>query len=152
MSCLNAHSASIDFKQTINARNLIIDAEGLIRGNYTDSQGIPHCWYGFNANYHPCHTIHSQKQALHYLDSLIDSYKLMAQGYYNSSNKAVMAVLTDFFYNIGYKGNSFVKMRERLNMGDFKGAAHEMKQSKWCKQVATRCTRNVNIMLKYGGK
>lgn len=151
--CTSTHAATINYNGELSARGLIIDAEGLIKGNYTDSLGYKHCWYGFNDKYHPCDDIKNINQAQSYLNKLIIIASEKAKQYHNSPNPSINALLIDLYYNIGHRLHQFKKMRERLIQHDYEGAAYELEKSTWCEQTKTRCQRNVKIMkrLKNGG-
>lgn len=59
----------------------------------------------------------------------------------------VQAVLTDMMFNLGYNHFSgFKRMIAAIRIQDFKQAAKEAKNSKWCKQVSNRCLENVSIL------
>lgn len=63
--------------------------------------------------------------------------------------KDVYAVLVDMHYNLGHERfMQFRKMLECLKKLDFKGAAKEMLDSKWAKQVPNRAAELANIMEK----
>jgi lysozyme len=63
--------------------------------------------------------------------------------------KDVYAVLVDMHYNLGHERfMQFRKMLECLKKLDFKGAAKEMLESKWAKQVPNRAAELANIMEK----
>ena len=56
---------------------------------------------------------------------------------------AAEAVVVDMAYNLGAGGlSSFVNFKEAIRSNDWNGAAKEMANSKYCKQVKSRCTRN----------
>lgn len=59
----------------------------------------------------------------------------------------VRAVLTDMMFNMGYnRFSGFKKMIAAIRIKDYKIAAREAKNSKWCKQVGSRCLENVSIL------
>lgn len=63
--------------------------------------------------------------------------------------KDVYAVLVDMHYNLGHERfMQFRKMLECLKKLDFKGAAKEMLESKWAKQVPNRAAELASIMEK----
>lgn len=63
--------------------------------------------------------------------------------------KDVYAVLVDMHYNLGHERfMQFRKMLECLKKLNFKGAAKEMLDSKWAKQVPNRAAELANIMEK----
>lgn len=61
----------------------------------------------------------------------------------------VYAVLVDMHYNLGHERfMQFKNMLAALKKLDFKGAAKEMLDSKWAKQVPNRAAELANIMEK----
>lgn len=142
-----AQAATVNFDQPITAYNLIVDAEGYHPTIYVDTTGNKTCGYGFQVRYHPdiCNVQDKYRHDI-YLHEIIPQYQLQAKAYHNSINPDVNAVLTDFAYNIGHKMFLFKKMRHALNVGDYKTAAKEMRNSNYCKQVKTRCERNARII------
>lgn len=63
--------------------------------------------------------------------------------------KDVYAVLVDMHYNLGHERfMQFKNMLAALKKLDFKGAAKEMLDSKWAKQVPNRAAELANIMEK----
>lgn len=128
---------------------LIKSAEGFVPHPYMDTTGNTTIGYGFLMTDGLPNKM-TKKQADKYLNKILPYYidiaKRFAGDQWNSLNLARKAVLIDFSYNLGHRVDLFVKMRQKLNMGDFEGTAYEMQNSLWCKQVKTRCTRNVRIM------
>ena len=58
------------------------------------------------------------------------------------------SVLIDMSFNLGNNIRKFKKLKERLLKEDYKGAAREMKHSKWYKQTKARAKELVGIMVK----
>lgn len=59
----------------------------------------------------------------------------------------VYAALVDMHYNLGHERfMQFRKMIQCLKMLDFKGAAREMLDSKWAKQVPNRAAELANLV------
>ncbi len=56
-------------------------------------------------------------------------------------------VVTDMVFNLGKtKFSKFAKMLSAIEDKKFDDAAKEMKDSKWCEQVKTRCTTLQTMM------
>jgi lysozyme len=67
--------------------------------------------------------------------------------FFNSMNDARRAVVIDMIYQLGIGGfKAFKKMIERLEKGDWKGAALEMIHSRWYTQSGRRSRTNVKQM------
>ena len=57
------------------------------------------------------------------------------------------SAVADMAFNLGCSGvQKFRNMKSALLRGDYDGAAAEMRYSKWCKQVKSRCDRNIDCM------
>ena len=55
------------------------------------------------------------------------------------------AVATDMTYNLGIAGmKGFPHFIASMKAGNWKQAAADAKDSAWCRQVGTRCTRNTS--------
>jgi len=63
----------------------------------------------------------------------------------------VKLALTDMMFNLGKpRFLKFKKMIQAIRNKEFKEAARQAKDSKWCKQVKSRCEDNFNLL--YGIK
>jgi len=59
----------------------------------------------------------------------------------------VQLALTDMMFNMGKpRFLGFKKMIQAIKDKDFKEAARQAKDSKWCKQVGTRCEDNYELI------
>jgi len=59
----------------------------------------------------------------------------------------VQLVLTDMMFNLGKpRFLGFKKMIQAIKDKDYKEAAKQAKDSKWCKQVGIRCEDNYNLL------
>jgi len=59
----------------------------------------------------------------------------------------VKMVMTDMMFNMGYhRFVGFKKMIKAVKAGDYKLASVEARDSKWCKQVGSRCKENCSIL------
>jgi len=75
-------------------------------------------------------------------DELIDVFPE-----FDTYPEKVRMVMTDMMFNMGYhRFIGFKKMIKAVNNRDYKLAAAEAKDSKWCKQVGSRCDDNINIL------
>ena len=60
----------------------------------------------------------------------------------------VQAVMTDMMFNIGSnRFSTFKHMINAVKAGNYKLAAKEARDSKWCKQVGSRCEDNYNLLM-----
>ena len=60
----------------------------------------------------------------------------------------VQMVLIDMMFNLGYnRFITFKNMIRAVKVGNYKLAAKEAKDSKWCKQVGSRCEDNYNLLM-----
>lgn len=59
-------------------------------------------------------------------------------------------VLVDMAFNLGSRLSGFRKMFECLHNGDFEGAAREMLDSLWARQVGARAMRLAEMMRRAG--
>ena len=70
----------------------------------------------------------------------------LSQVWYKMSTDQRSAV-ADMAFNLGCAGlQKFRNMKAALLRGDYGGAAAEMRNSKWCRQVKSRCDRNIACM------
>ena len=61
---------------------------------------------------------------------------------------SVQNALTDMMFNMGEpRFLGFKKMIAAIKQGDFKEAARQAKDSKWCKQVGSRCADDAQLLL-----
>jgi len=59
----------------------------------------------------------------------------------------VRVVLIDMCFNLGIsRFLGFKKMIQAVKDGDFKEAGRQAKDSKWCRQVGSRCESNYNLL------
>jgi len=62
--------------------------------------------------------------------------------------ESVKSVLIDMMFNLGYtRFSKFKRMIGAIRIQDYKLAAKEATDSKWCEQVGARCTENYNILM-----
>ena len=68
--------------------------------------------------------------------------------WYRFLNDTRKDVIVNMVYNLGLAGVlRFKKLIERLELHDYKGAAHEMLDSKWASQVGKRAERLAQTMM-----
>ena len=66
---------------------------------------------------------------------------------FNELPDNVKLALTDMMFNLGKtRFLKFKKMIQAVEDKDFKEAAKQAKDSKWCKQVKSRCEDNFNLL------
>ena len=76
--------------------------------------------------------------------SCASSWLSQVWGQMSTDQKSAVA---DMAFNLGCSGvRKFKNMKSALLRGDYGGAAAEMRNSKWCRQVKSRCDRNIACM------
>lgn len=78
--------------------------------------------------------------AIEELDDIFDNWDELPE--------IVQAVMIDMMFNLGY--NRFIKFKKMIaaiKNHDYKKAAEEAKDSKWCKQVKSRCEENYALLM-----
>ena len=76
--------------------------------------------------------------------SCASSWLYQVWGRMSTDQKSAVA---DMAFNLGCYGlQKFRNMKSALLRGDYGGAAAEMRDSKWCRQVKSRCDRNIACM------
>ena len=76
--------------------------------------------------------------------SCASSWLSQVWGRMSTDQKSAVA---DMAFNLGCSGlQKFRNMKAALLRGDYGGAADEMRDSKWCRQVKSRCNRNIACM------
>ena len=145
--------------------DLIKDGEGLRLCTYKDTMGIKTVCYGFNlergssarsrvnaagGNYDQLNKVGActtQSVCNKLLDTEVKNARSIVSSQYGNSIKcpAAKAVVVDMAYNLGSGGLSqFRNFKAAIQRGDWNGAAREMQNSAYCRQVGRRCTRNMN--------
>jgi len=77
----------------------------------------------------------------------IFEYALPQLSEYKTLNIARKLVYLDMLYNLGFTGfMGFKKMRNRIQAGNWHGAANEIENSKYYKQVGLRGKENADMM------
>lgn len=119
--------------------------EGLSLSPYKDSHG----WsigYGHFSDEKPEGNI-TRQQAEKYLEEDAkkadrDAQHFVGTDVWNTLPEDKKDIVRNMSYNLGYgRLSGFKKFREKLRAGDYRGAAEEMKDSKWYGQVGNRAKR-----------
>jgi len=111
---------------------------------YYDTAGVPTIGIGHNL-YEPI-----SQQAIDEIfkhDLAMHTYHCEKLPYWQALSGTRKRVIANMMFNLGPKRlNTFKKMHKCLKSGDFQGAADEMMDSKWYKQVGRRAERLVAAM------
>ena len=146
---------------------LIKQGEGLRLCTYKDSVGIKTVCYGFNlqrsnaqarvkaagGNWAAIDKVGgctTQAVCNKLLDVEIQSARTGKKNIFGAKSVGCAnadAVLVDLTYNLGQGGLSqFKNFIANIKAKNWKGAASHLQSSLYCKQVGTRCTRNMNYL------
>lgn len=124
--------------------SLIKQHEGLRLLPYTDTTGHLTIGYGCNLT---AGISEVQAQALLNLAVAHISLQLVSYTWFVNCNDARKAVLLDMAFNLGVAGLlEFRIMLECISRGDFAGAASQMVNSEWARQVGQRAATDAKIM------
>eukprot|EP01147_Barroeca_monosierra_P000741 gene741-4033_t len=147
-----------------SATELIKQAEGFRACTYVDTTGHKTICYGFNLdasgakskveavggnwdevyNHGGCL---SQTQCDELLQTGVVTASSNEKKIFGSQCSCMQAVLTDMTYNLGYGGmSSFTTFIGLIKNHRWADAASDLKGTLWCKQVKSRCTRDVGIV------
>lgn len=141
--------------------------EGYYKCVYKDPVGIPTIGVGFNlekfgakaeiesvgANYYAVLNgsqclVDSQIEGLFNRDmkSAVDCASSWVSNW-SSLGSGPQSAIADMAFNLGCAGlHEFVSLKSALENKDYSKAAEDMKASLWCRQVGTRCERDVSCM------
>ncbi len=130
----------------MNAKDLIIKHEDMALRPYIDSVGKLTIGFGHNLDDLGISRLSAEfileediATAKEWLEEIFDVDSLPSK---------VQVVMLDMMFNLGYnRFKGFKKMIAAVKAGDYKLAAEEAKDSKWCKQVGSRCEDNYNILI-----
>ena len=140
--------------------DLIKQGEGRRKCTYLDTMGLKTVCYGFNidrgntrstvqaagGNFDAINKVGgctTQQVCNNLLDKEIASARSIGRNFATVSCPAAQAVVTDMAYNLGAGGlGAFQKFKAALNRKDWNGAAYEIGNSAYCRQVGYRCSRN----------
>lgn len=137
----------------MTAEELIKRHEGLRLKPYRDSVGILTVGYGHNlqATGEAIPIAISQEKADAYLRADMAKAEAACAAIVPGFDRlcdARRAVMLDMAFNLGERGLAgFRKMLSAIRYQDWPGAAREMVDSKWARQVGIRATENVFMML-----
>jgi len=130
----------------MNAKDLIIKHEAIVLHPYMDSVGKETIGVGHNLTDNGIST----DAAMFILDEDIATAKqdlLKIFEDFDELPEDAQAVMIDMMFNLGYsRFSKFKRMIAAVKIRDFKTAAKEAKDSKWCKQVKSRCDENCEIL------
>jgi GH24 family phage-related lysozyme (muramidase) len=146
-----------------SALSLIEKAEGFRACTYTDTTGHKTICYGFNlATSGAKEKVEqvggdfakvwaggclTQHQCAELLESEVKLAAAAEHHVFGSICSCIDAVLTDMTYNLGEAGiESFTTFRSLIAKREWSAAANDLKGTLWCRQVGSRCTRNVGII------
>lgn len=141
--------------------------EGYYKCVYKDPVGIPTVGVGFNlqkfgakeeiesvgANYN---AVLNGSQCLddsqierlfdHDMDSAVSCASSWLSNW-NELGSSPQSAVADMAFNLGCAGlHEFVSLKSALEEKDYSKAAEDMKASLWCRQVGSRCSRDVDCM------
>ena len=130
----------------MNVKDLIIKHEAIVLHPYIDSVGKETIGVGHNLTDNGIST----DAAMFILDEDIATAKqdlLKIFEDFMELPEDVQAVMIDMMFNLGYsRFSKFKRMIAAVKIRDFKTAAKEAKDSKWCRQVGRRCDENCKIL------
>jgi len=125
---------------------LITKHEGIRLHPYRDSVGKLTIGVGHNLDDNGISLATAQFMLEEDIANAVSELKDIFEGW-DELPDTVQAVLTDMMFNLGY--NRFIKFKRMIaaiRIQDFKQAAKEAKDSKWCAQVGSRCLENISIL------
>jgi len=128
-------------------KELIANQEGFRGKPYRDTKGFLTIGYGFNLDSIELPRI----VADYWLEYLLNMVKDQCKenfSFWNSLNEARQTVLISMAYNLGIVGLlKFRDMIKALEKHDYVGAAREMEDSRWYKEVPSRAFQLKRIMV-----
>jgi len=140
--------------------DLIKQGEGLRKCMYKDTMGIPTVCYGYNLQSGSKSEVNAaggdydslmkggcttQSVCDKLLSNQVKKAESAARNIYGSlSCKYAQDIAVDMTYNLGSGGMaSFHQFIGLMKSGDYKGAAADGKGTAWCRQVGSRCSRDM---------
>jgi lysozyme len=131
----------------MSAKDLILKHEGLRLKPYRDTVGKLTIGVGRNLD----DVGISEDEAMYILENDIKRCENELREIFENFDEMpenVRIVLIDMIFNLGKnRFLQFKKMIAAIKEGDFKRAAKEAKNSRWCRQVKSRCEENYNLLL-----
>ena len=134
--------------------------EGYMPSMYTDSVGKRTIGYGFNADEPTVSRLlprgvqlglrelaPAEAESIYhtlYQQAVKDAFEFVGEPAFQKMSPRQFAIVTDMAYNMGKdRLAGFKKLRARIQEGDWQGAAREMQNSKWARQVGRRSRHHV---------
>jgi lysozyme len=132
----------------MTAKDLILKHEGLRLKPYHDTVGKLTIGVGRNLD----DVGISEDEAMYMLENDIKRCENELREIFENFDELpdnVKIVLTDMIFNLGKnRFFQFKKMIAAIKEGDFKKAAEEAKNSRWCRQVKSRCEEDYNLFIR----
>ena len=119
--------------------------EGFRNEAYQDTVGVWTIGYGFTDGVHEGDTT-TREAAEEYLAertvmAINDIRAVLTAPVFDALDAPRQVVMINMAYNLGFRRLSkFVMLIAAIKAGDYAAASRQMKASKWCGQVKTRCT------------
>ena len=130
----------------MEAQELITKHEGIRLHMYKDSVGVNTIGIGHNLDDNGISLATAQFILEEDIANAVSELKDIFEEW-DDIPTTVQAVLTDMMFNLGYnRFTKFKRMIAAIRIQDFKQAAKEAKNSKWCEQVGKRCLENISIL------
>ena len=132
----------------MTTKELIKKHEGLKLQMYKDSVGANTIGVGHNLDangisFHVAEVILQED-----INIAIVGLEHVFKDQWHTLPKPVQSVMIDMMFNLGYpRFSGFKKMIAAVKAGDWKEAAKEAKDSKWCEQLPTRCKDDCSMLL-----
>ena len=118
--------------------------EGFRSTAYLDTVGVWTIGYGFTEDVRPGDTITRQEAEIYLgerVDIAIKDARALVGEEFDALDGPRQAIMINLAFNLGYRRLSkFVATLAAVRAGNFKQAAIQLTNSKWCGQVKTRCT------------
>jgi lysozyme len=137
----------------------LIEDEGIKYVGYLDTRGITSCGIGHNCQTNPTTPIigrnikvgmklsHDEVIKLYDHDLKNVLARLQSLPFFKSLTENQAMVLISMTFNMGYDGLlKFRDFLEAIEAHDIQNAQKEMLDSKWAKQVPTRCKKLVKLL------
>lgn len=140
------------------ALELLKEHEGFRQKPYQCTSGKWTIGYGYNLESHGFSQVeigtlqkegwtqsHAERMLQHEIDLICAAFHRLP--WFAALDDVRKAVVIDMTYNLGIDGFlGFRKTIAALREQDWDAAVHEMRHSKWAKQVPNRCAKLCNIM------
>ena len=131
----------------MTAKELIRKHEGIKLHLYTDGVGKLTIGFGHNIEENGISMKVAEAILQEDIDIAVNGLKTIFDNFEDLPH-LVKIVMIDMMFNLGYnRFSKFKKMIAAIKAEDWKKAAEEAKDSKWCKQLPNRCKDNYAILL-----